>query len=130
MKIKGGRKPNHLGQRLKIRRRSRLNEDEDVNSHSAESVPRSNIASVNLGDDSGSSVPLQAQQQQKQEGAIPQECTNDNTTKRGKKRLSRKEQKTRKKQRRTASVAADRDQAEVPHDERPPADSDSDQASE
>jgi hypothetical protein len=113
------------GQRLKIRRRSKLNEVEDVKPHSAESVPRSKNASVNVDDDSGSSAPLQAHQQQ--DDVIPQERMNDNKTKRGKKRLSRKEQKTRKKQRRPA---ADRDQAEMPHDETTPVDSDSEQASE
>jgi outer membrane translocation and assembly module TamA len=125
-KIQRGR---NLGQRLKIRRRSKQNEDEDVNSHSAESVPRSKNASVHVDDDSGSSAPLQGAHQQ-QDDTIPQERINDNKTKRGKKRLSRKEQKTRKKLRQTATVAVDRDQAKMPHDERPPADSDGEQASE
>jgi hypothetical protein len=111
-----------------MRRRNKLNQADEDNCHSADCVPRSENASVNVDDDSGPSAPLQAHQQQ--DDAIPQEPINDNKTKRGKKRLSRKEQKTRKKQRRSASVAVDGDQAEMPHDERPSADSASEQASE
>jgi hypothetical protein len=98
-KVQRGR---NLGQRLKIRRRSKLSEVDDVNSHSAESVPRSKNASVTVDDDdSGSSAPLQVSHQQ-QDDAVPQGCIDDKKTKRGKKRLSRKEQKNRKKQKRTA----------------------------
>jgi hypothetical protein len=123
-KIKRGR---NLGQRLKIRRRSRLNEDDDddgeqviPNPHSSTTgSPRINknaSATSNVEEDvdvSASSAPFQRQQDAAsphEEEKEEEEVSNVSNKKRGKKRLSRKEQKDRKKQRRPASVAADRDQ--------------------
>lgn len=110
----------NLGQRLKIRRRSKQNEDEDEEvignpqSSITESTPKSKNASANADNDCASPAPFETLQKQLDAESPREENPIINTkNKRDKKRLSRKEQKDRKKQKRPASVAADCDPVEM-----------------